>query len=103
MAMQGLRRAGAGALLRRRISGSESVLWPSKQKLMNRAAGEGDRRGKPVRLPPGGRALAELVMADVLGSDAALICSGASVGEVTTLTGRLRKLLATIEPSAGEP
>jgi len=52
---------------------------------------------------PRGRALGELVMADVLGSDAALICSGASVGEVTTLTGRLRKLLVTIEPSAGEP
>jgi DNA-binding MarR family transcriptional regulator len=66
--------------------------------LITRAEAGTDRRSKPVRLTPKGRALAERAMADVLRTDGELISSGLSQAEIERLTRLLRKLLATLEP-----
>jgi DNA-binding MarR family transcriptional regulator len=66
--------------------------------LVRRLRDPGDRRGILVELTDQGAAILDQAVAANTGSERELI-AGLNAAEIETLTGLLRKLLATLEPS----
>jgi DNA-binding MarR family transcriptional regulator len=115
----GLNRGEVGVLSALRIAGPSNRLSPTRlfKSLMLSSAGitsrldrleqrglvrrlrdPGDRRGILVELTDQGAAILDQAVAANTGSERELI-AGLNAAEIETLTGLLRKLLATLEPS----
>jgi DNA-binding MarR family transcriptional regulator len=68
-----------------------------KRGLIARVADDVDRRSRPVRLTPAGRALAERTVAAVQASNEELFSKTVSTAEMARLAALLRKVLLAVE------